>query len=325
MLNPKMRSSNPPAEENMKVKGRFLYDNYGEHVILRGINAMIVYWDIDGIPTFQEIAKTGANCARIFWNLADLSPTPEELDTAITNCVANEMIPIVGLWDATGAWSKLQKCVNWWISPEIVKVVQKHQKYLLVNVANEAGDHSVTEQQFRDSYEAIIKQMRAAGIHTPLVIDAAGWGRGENYILNTGLHLLKADPERNLIFSWHPWDTITTGGTKERIKKAIDESISKNICFLIGEFSRCCADPPDTTPVEWRYIMEYASKNEIGWLPWVWWCCGDPADTHSITTDKIYGHWNNPPWGEEVAITSQYSIKNTAVRPRSIIKTTTKS
>jgi len=61
------------------------------------------------------------------------------------------------------------------------------------------------------------------------VIDAAGWGRGEDYILNTGQYLLDADPDHNLIFSWHPWDPGNSGGTKERIKAAIDASIAKNI------------------------------------------------------------------------------------------------
>jgi len=304
----------------MKVEGRFLYDKCGEKVVLRGVNAMIVYWDREGTVTFPEIAKTGASCVRIFWKLDQPTPTPEELDLAIANCIANEMIPMVGLWDATSDWSKLGFCVDWWTSPEIVEVVKKHEDYLLVNIANEAGDFSVTEKEFQDGYEVSISRMRDAGIHTPLVIDAAGWGRGEDYILNTGQNLLDADPDHNLIFSWHPWDPVNRGGSKERIKAAIDASISKNICMIIGEFSRCeFCDDCEGKPIEWQYIMEYAGKNEIGWLAWVWWCCEDPADCHSITTDKIYSHWNNPPWGEEVAVTSPYSIKNTSVRPYSIV------
>jgi len=305
----------------MKVEGRFLYDKCGEKVVLRGVNAMIVYWDREGTITFPEVAKTGASCVRIFWKLDHPTPTPEELDLAIANCIANKMIPMVGLWDATGDWSKLGFCVDWWTSPEIVEVVKKHEDYLLVNIANEAGGFSVTEKEFRDGYEVPIGRMRAAGIHTPLVVDAAGWGRGEDYILNTGQYLIDADPDHNLIFSWHPWDPVNSGGTKERIKAAIGASITKNICMIVGEFSRCeFCDDPEGEPIEWRYIMEYAGKNEIGWLAWVWWCCGDPADCHSITTDKIYGHWNNPPWGEEVAVTSPYSIKNTSVRPYSIVQ-----
>jgi hypothetical protein len=96
----------------MKVEGSFLYDKCGEKVVLRGVNAMIVYWDREGTITFPEIAKTSASCVRIFWKLDHPAPTSEELDLAIANCIANKMIPMVGLWDATGDWSKLEFCVD---------------------------------------------------------------------------------------------------------------------------------------------------------------------------------------------------------------------
>ena len=59
--------------------------------------------------------------------------TPDELDTAITNCRAEHMIPIIELHDATGEFDKLQSLVDWWVKPEVVQVIQKHQEYLLVN------------------------------------------------------------------------------------------------------------------------------------------------------------------------------------------------
>jgi len=148
----------------MKVEGRFLYDKCGEKVVLRGVNAMIVYWDREGTITFPEVAKTGASCVKIFRKSDHPTPTPDELDLAIANCIANEMIPMVGLWDATGDWSKLGFCVDWWTSPEIVEVVNKHEDYLLVNIANEAGDFSVTKKEFQNGYEDAIGRMRAAGI-----------------------------------------------------------------------------------------------------------------------------------------------------------------
>jgi len=299
------------------VDGRFLYDKCGEKIVLKGSNAMILYWDRPGTITYPEIAKTGANVVRIFWNTSADS-TAAEFDQTITNCFDNNMIPMPSVWDATGVWANLQACVNWWIRPDILAVVQAHEEHMLVNIANEAGDYSVTEQQFRDSYVSAINQMRAAGIHTPLVIDAAGWGRGENYVLNNGQYLLNADPEHNLIFSWHPYDPVTWGGTQQRIKTAIDTSIANNICMIIGEFAECeqGGNPTDcaNTPIEWEYLITYASQNEVGWLPWVWWCCSGTGDSHSLTYDKYYGHWSNLPWGQSVAVTHQYSIQNTAAR-----------
>ncbi len=99
-----------------RVNGRFLYDNQDEKTVLYGINKMIVWQDKDGNPSFSEIAKTGANCVRIVWTMKD--GTQEELDTAITNCRAEHMIPIIELHDATGEFDKLPSLVEWWTNPK---------------------------------------------------------------------------------------------------------------------------------------------------------------------------------------------------------------
>jgi len=300
----------------MYVDGRFLYDSCGERVILRGTDVMTAWWDHGGATTFPQLAQTGANCARIFWQTGHSYLDASHLDLAITNCINNDMIPMVGLWNATGEWAQLQTCVDYWTSPSIVAVVQEHEQYFLLNIANEAGDGSQTDAEWRTAYENAITQIRNAGIICPLVIDPAGWGRDENYIFNSGQALVDHDPLHNIIFDWHPWDAVPEGGTKERIRNAIDTSIALDICFIIGEFSHIGVDLSKRT--EWEFILQYATENDIGWLPWVWWCCGTPAWGHSVVYDKIYGHWNKP-WGEQVAVANQYSIFNTTVRPASIV------
>jgi mannan endo-1,4-beta-mannosidase len=95
----------------------------------------------------------------------------------------------------------------------------------------------------------------------PLVIDAANWGRNEEYLLENAAQLLKADPLHNLIFSWHIWDS---GIAENRIRSAIDRSIAQDICLLIGEFApmevkcKCC--------IPYKFIIEYAQQKNIGWL-----------------------------------------------------------
>ena len=49
------------------VVGRHLYDRCGERVVLRGVNKMIIWTDIDGTPSCGEIAKSGANAVRMVW------------------------------------------------------------------------------------------------------------------------------------------------------------------------------------------------------------------------------------------------------------------
>jgi mannan endo-1,4-beta-mannosidase len=74
-----------------RVQGRYLYDRYGERVILRGANAMIVFWDREGKVNYPELAKTGANCCRIFW-MTGHDPEPvmpaSDLDKTLQNCIA---------------------------------------------------------------------------------------------------------------------------------------------------------------------------------------------------------------------------------------------
>ncbi len=86
----------------MFVKDRYLFSAGVDTVILKGFNAMIVYWDIHGDKNFPEIEKTGANSVRIFWNLASPRPQTSDLDKVLGNCLAHHMIPIISLWDATG-------------------------------------------------------------------------------------------------------------------------------------------------------------------------------------------------------------------------------
>jgi mannan endo-1,4-beta-mannosidase len=299
----------------MYVKDRFLFSAGGDTVILKGFNAMIVYWDIHGDKNFPEIEKTGANCVRIFWNLASPRPQPADLDKVLGNCIKHHMIPIISLWEATGDWDKIQYCVDYWRSPEIVPILQKYQEYLLLNIANEPGNAAMADTVFRNTYSSAVNELRTAGLHMPLIIDADNWGRHADALLDNGSYLLEEDPDKNLIYSWHLWDPLNWGtGTISEITRIINKAAATNICFLVGEFGPCeQCDKCTTTKINWEFMIEKAFQNDIGYLPWVWkW-----SDCHSIVNNETgaYGSWVNPSWGEEVAVKNTYSIKNTAKRP----------
>ncbi len=219
------------------------------------------------------------------------------------------MIPIICVWDATGKWEKIDLCIEYWQQPKIAEVLIKHESHLLLNIANEAGNKSVSHQDYREKYSSAIKQLRSAGLKMPLVIDAAHWGRDERYILDNGNYLLEQDPQHNLIFSWHPWDT---NQPQSRYREAIDESIEKNLCMIIGEFSHVGVN--HKRRIDYEYLIEYCHKKEIGWLAWVWWCCRDAYDGHTISRTKEFGEWANPLWGHNITVGHPYGIKNTAHR-----------
>ncbi|MDF1514632.1 MAG: cellulase family glycosylhydrolase, partial [Anaerolineae bacterium] len=185
-----------------RVEGRHLYDRLGNKVILVGVNKMVIYTDRDGMPAFPEIAKTEANVVRIVW-LTEGSA--EELDLAIINAYNHKLIPMIDCHDSTGKWELLPVCVDYWLRPDILSVLKKHEEYLLVNIANEAGKGIVPEWEFRAAYELAINRMRTAGIHVPLIIDAQGFGQSIDDLQKNGPYLMTADPDHNLMFSIHMW------------------------------------------------------------------------------------------------------------------------
>lgn len=297
------------VKAQLQVKGRFLTSPHGEKIILRGVNKMIFFSDRDGVPSYREISKTGANVARIFWFTTG---TADELDETLTNCISEGMIPMPSVWEATGKWSMLKQCVDYWSKPEIVEVIKKHEDYILLNIANEAGDHEVTDDQYRAEYKNSIKQLRNVGIRAPLVIDAAGWGRSEDYLINNAHFLLDQDPLNNLMFSWHPWDINLS---PQKYREVIEKSIQQEICMIIGEFSEksvgcaCCID--------YQYLLEITHKKKIGLLAWSWGPGNGDCAEMDMTEDGNFNTLHG--WGKEVAIDNRYSIQNTSKKSKFIL------
>ena len=291
--------------ETFYVEGPKIFAPNGEEFIARGVNKMIFYQDRSGEESYREIAKTGANIVRIFWFTKG---TAEELDATLTRCIANNMVAMPALWEATGKWENLQQCVDYWSREDIVAVIEKHKRFVLLNIANEAGDHNVSPNEYRLTYQDAVLKLRNAGITVPLVIDAAGWGRRESDILNQGPEILKADPDKNLIFSWHQWDSNIP---QSRIKAAIDGAKDKELAFIIGEFApievgcKCCID--------YKYILDYCQDTGTGWMAWSWGPgngdCPEMDMTENNLLETLHG------WGFEVALSLKNSIQNTSKRP----------
>lgn len=245
------------------------------------------------------------------------------LDALITNAKQNRLIPMIELHDATGDWHRLQELVNYWVQPAIVRVIQKHQEYLLVNIGNEVGDDQVSEAQFIDQYTSAIQTMRAAGIHTPLVIDASDWGKNLDILDATADHLIAADPEKNLLFSAHLYWAISDGADANFIRSKLQKSINLGYPLIVGEFSSfggyagqgesICS--PDGE-IDYKTIIEECHNHEIGWYAWEWGPGNgfkDPlCHVMDMTPDRLFDNLK-PGWATEVATSSPHSIKNTSV------------
>jgi mannan endo-1,4-beta-mannosidase len=304
----------------MYVNGRYLYTAANEKVILRGVNEM--YWglgDRSGAEIIGEIAKTGANSVRIGW--ITTVGTVTEFDNAINNCINNKMIPVGEMHDATGDFNKVQTCLNFWKRSDVVAVINKHKKWFILNIANEAGDGSVTDDQYKAKYKDAISQLRNAGIEVPLLIDAAEYGNNIEQVIRCWSEIFNSDPIKSVMFSGH---TYWNSNHQSRLDNAINSIVSANIPVMFGESPTPTAFDCTTSP--YAYFLQKFQQNEIGWQAWSWGKVpnGDckPANGRSlfdITTDGKFGNWSpNNPWAVDITINSPNSIKNTSIRPASI-------
>jgi mannan endo-1,4-beta-mannosidase len=303
------------GREGYWVDGRILRDRCCEKVVLRGVNEMVVWTGSqDGNPQFAEIAKTGANAVRIVWETA--GPV-SKLDAAIGNAIDNDLIPIPELHDATGDLSKLAPVVDYWVRSEVVEVINKHRANVIVNIANEAGNNSVTLDTFNSSYQGAITRIREAGIHVPLIIDGSSWGQDIDMLQAAGPTLIAADPDHNLLFSVHMWWNDPEG---TRVTTELNESVGANLPLLVGEFAQHAVSTCSAEPFAYQTLLSLSKSLEIGWLAWSWGgvknsdCANDgPFD---MSTDGTFDGLTG--WGREVAVTDPNSIQNTSVRPRSM-------
>jgi mannan endo-1,4-beta-mannosidase len=318
------------ASPGFQVQGRDLYDRNGERVLLRGINKMNVWTDHDGSASFPEIRKTGANTVRIVWAIdpGDWNPTAADLDVVIGNAVAQQLIPMIELHDATGDWAGLRALVDYWVRPDVVAVLRKYEQVLLVNVGNEVGDDTVTTDMFVGAYRNAVQRMRDAGIRAPLVIDAPDWGKNLDVLTAAAPALLGSDPDHNLLFSVHLYWPKLFGADADFIRTNLQLAADAGYPLIVGEFSRygayaggasMCSDAGET---DYRTILAECDRLGIGWYAWEWGPGntggGDPlCDVMDMTVDGTAATLKAG-WATEVVVTSPYGIAATSVVPSSM-------
>ena len=307
-----------PPSPTMQVEGRHIYTAAGERVVLRGINEMFsISKDPTGSWVMAEIARTGANSVRLF-TTAEFPAA--SLDALIANAIAHGMIPIPECHSATGKWEKLPACVGYWTRSDVAAVIKRHERWVLLNIANEAGAE-VPAEDFRAGYRSAISRIRAAGIRTPLVIDGAGWGQEYKILLDSWDDLNAHDPLKSVIVSAHSYWIGTEAERMNHYRYIIDKVTAENIPFILGEGPTPSGYNCTASPYQWA--MTELHKAEIGWLAWSWGLLpnGDcrKENRYDMTEAGIFGRWKTEA-GRDLAVAHPASIANTSRRPCSIPK-----
>jgi mannan endo-1,4-beta-mannosidase len=284
-----------------------LYDSGGTEFIPIGANTA-VFWqsEVNGLKSFPDMKKAGANCARIISvtnnsaNSWSWQSNFSKQKVCVKACVNTKLIPILEFHDVTCGngyetdteGKNLKKVVDYWCTPNLVSLCKEYEKYLIVNVANEWGP---TNSGFRDGYKKAITAMRAAGIKNTILIDAGGCGQNPTTLINYVQELLDFDPEKNILFAIHFYGNWMT---KEKSKQCwqfyVEDYLQmfkdKKIPVIVGEFGWTGA-PDNFTLYDPKKIITESNKQGIGWLFWAW--NSNPNETYyDIVANYTKGYSN---------------------------------
>ena len=269
-----------------------VYDANGNEFIARGINNMHVWYDTSrGQPAkdaLDNIASFGFNSVRIAWDTdySDHGYFPHDwiLEDIIETTINNKMVPMVELHDFTGSNNTsdlLNRGVKWWTAR--ADMWQKYEKYLMINIANEFGDHALAQGssrvEFPRVYKEAITRIRRAGINNTLIIDPFYWGKDYSLVAEYGREIYEHDPQKNVIFSIHFY--AGAGENQSQIHEAFDSITGQGLPMIVGEFGTWRGSSHN---IQEDYIMAQAEKYGVGTYPWAW--HGNTEGLHEITT-----HW----------------------------------
>lgn len=309
--------------------GKYLADKCGNKVILRGVNMGSVYAVNFGLKELEEIEKTGANNVRIIleeqyndWSNGGTvtALTAAKIEPLITSCLAKGIIPILELHDYTGSANvatALPKATQWWTSAGIKAMLQKYQKSIIINIANEPDNGSASDASYADANINAVKTLRNAGYTCPIMIDAPNWGKDHVFFLYKGQTLMDADPLHNLLFSVHAyWPTTGPFGnyTDAKITANFTALKQSGLPIVIGELAIADIQNGLNYNINYRLMMKLCQENEFGYIAWWWGFNNNPGANNqlSMTNDGLYSGLAGG--GKAIAVDDANSIKNTAKR-----------
>jgi mannan endo-1,4-beta-mannosidase len=315
------------------VNGRYILGPCNDTLILKGVNYAPYNWGWS--PTqlrINQIAQSGANCVRLPWYVTTPDgPTPQatfnnlvNLDSALSKCVQNKMIPIVELHDLTcvNNATALVTLSNFFVQPAVKTLIAKYKHSLIINIANEAlwvswaSNPTTAQSTFSNTYANIVNTIRSNSITVPIMIDGSECGTNLDVLGNIGQALQAADPENNLIFSVHAYWYSFAGNDSTQALNKINTALSKNIPFVFGEVANLQDDASMCQyTLNYKPWLKIITQKKLGWMAWSWDNDGCPARqitaAGNFTNLTTYGAdiVNNPVYGLSVGtVKSKYLV-----------------
>lgn len=293
--------------QTFTVSGTKLLDAKGNEFVIRGVNNPHSWHYDQSIKWLTQLSEMKVNCIRIVWQTKD---KPSQLKKVVKQCIDLKMIPMVELHDATGdtTTQKLLDMAAYFARPAIKKVLLPFEKYLLINIANEWGDHNTSGEHWKGSYKEAIAILRNAGYKTTLVIDAPGWGQDIFAIQKYGKEILEADPEHNLLFDIHMY---FSWNDPEKIDTELQKTHDLNIPIVVGEFGYDFDKGHNnlSCSVDHTVILRKCHELQIGYMPWMW--TGNNKENAWLDMAEFKGKNELTWWGRQI-IETEYGIRKNA-------------
>ncbi|WEF34271.1 cellulase family glycosylhydrolase [Pseudoduganella chitinolytica] len=293
--------------KGFRVAGSVVNDANGNPFVARGVNNPHAWYDQQSYDVLPNLAARKTNLIRVVWTM---SGSATRLDQVLTAIEAQKMVSIVELHDGTGNndAAVLRNMASYWVRPDVLAVLKKHERTTMVNIANEWGDGSKTPLQWRDDYKGPITTLRNAGLTTTLVIDNPDYGGNPNGGLWYGQELLDHDPRHNLLFAVHMYGTYNN---PDDIYNTMNGYKTRNLPLLIGEFGYNYNNGANNlnARVDAPRLMQWAQQFQVGTVAWS--TAGN--DGPNAWLDLMTNWSATTAWGNLVWY-SQYGIANTAKR-----------
>lgn len=308
-------SCNSFQNDGFTVLGRKLIDAKGNEFIIQGVNNPNIWYPKKAYEALPAIAENNVNTVRIVWQThGELSL----LDSIIAKCIELKMIPMLELHNVTGNSTAvaLLQMAGYYVRPDVKAVLDKYKEYILINIANEWGDHNTTGKYWCNSYKRVIDRIRNAGYETTIVIDAPGWGQNITPILDYANELTEYDTLNNILYSVHMYGSWNDEDT---IREMLQEAYSKEIPLIVGEFGYNFQNGNNNLKckVNQQVILEKCYELGYGILPWSW--TGNSGGNEWLDLVNSNDWETLTPWGKMV-FEGKYGIKNNAKKASVFIK-----
>lgn len=250
------------------VSGGRLYDGKGNEFRLRGLNR--VHYDSSSQP---GLSRTGANTVRMFFDRTSLGATAY-LQILQSQHLANKevAVPTMSTFPDDHASAcdtdphRLALGVDWWV--DNAKVFALIDTASIINIANEWGPASSVI--WRDAYIVAVKKLRAAGYRAPLMIDSGGCGQDVNDLVNYAGAIFEADPQKNLVFSFHLYGQTAVSDIPAVFARLGELQKTQGMVVVIGEFGPGRNIGPSPTLATPQQVIAAAEASDLGWLAWAW-------------------------------------------------------